>query len=155
MNELDKFAAVMRLGVASFIIPLLVLGSAAMFYAGRWKIGIAFLATTLFFGYLAWRNVQRVDREDNPRDERMERVNTHAAASSFWTVFNLGILLFLLHMSFGLTLNSLSLTADQIIQAAPGLFIGTMFILYMGFRAYYIKFGTESKFWRLDKWKTD
>jgi hypothetical protein len=155
VSDVDKLAAVMRLGVASFIIPILLLGSGTMFYVGRWRIGMLFLGATLFFGYLTWRNVQRVDREDNPNDERTKELNTHAAASSFWTVFNLGVLLFLLHIAFGLTVESIPLTRDQVIQAVPGLFIGVMFGLYAGFRTYYKKFGTESKFWRLDKWKTN
>ena len=150
MSDLDKLAAVMRLGVASFIIPILLLGLAAMFYAGRWKIGIVFLGATLFFGYLTWRNVQRVDREDKPNDERMKKINTHAAASSFWTILNTSILAILLYTSFEFKVESLKMTKEELLSAAPGVFIGVMLVLYAGFRAYYINNGVDSKFWRLD-----
>ena len=150
VSDLDKLTAVMRLGVASFIIPILLLGSAAMFYAGRWKIGALFLAATLFFGYLTWRNVQRVDREDKPNDERMKKINTHAAASSFWTILNTSILVILLYTSFGFTIESLPITKDELLSAAPSVLIGVMLVLYAGFRAYYINNGVDSKFWRLD-----
>ncbi len=114
MSDPEEAFNIMRLGVASLILPLILLASAAMFYAGRWK------------------------------------VNTHAAASSFWTIFNLGILSFIAHMIFGINLNTLPGSREQIITAAPGIFIGFITLLYFGFRAYYKNFGIDSKFWRLD-----
>jgi hypothetical protein len=80
----------------------------------------------------------------------MKKVNTHAAASSFWTIFNLGMLSFIAHMIFGITPETIPASREQIITAAPGLFIGFITLLYFGFRAYYKNFGIDSKFWRLD-----
>ncbi|MFB6158963.1 MAG: hypothetical protein ABEJ95_04895 [Candidatus Nanohalobium sp.] len=150
MSDAKEFANIMRLGVASLILPLILLAPIVMFYAGRWKLGVAALILSGLFGFLAWMNVKRVLRDDPVNDERMKKVNTHAAASSFWTVFNLGMLSFIAHMMFGIDLSTLPGSREQIITAAPGLFIGYIFVLYMGFRAYYIKFGIDSKFWRLD-----
>ena len=150
MSDKGDALNVMRLGVASLILPLILLASAAMFYAGRWKLGIAALTLSGLFGFLAWMNVKRVLRDDPVNDERMKKVNTHAAASSFWTIFNLGMLSFIAHMIFGINLNTLPGAREQIITVAPGLFIGFITLLYFGFRAYYKNFGIDSKFWRLD-----
>jgi hypothetical protein len=150
MSDAEDALNIMRLGVASLILPLILLASAALFYAGRWKIGVAALILSGLFGYLAWMNVKRVLRDDPVNDERMKKVNTHAAASSFWTIFNLGMLSFIAHMIFGITLETIPASREQIITAAPGLFIGSMTLLYFGFRAYYKNFGIDSKFWRLD-----
>ena len=150
MSDAEDALNIMRLGVASLILPLIILASAAMFYAGRWKLGVAALIISGLFGYLAWMNVKRVLRDDPVNDERMKKVNTHAAASSFWTIFNLGMLSFIAHMMFGITLETIPASREQIITAAPGLFIGSITLLYFGFRAYYKNFGIDSKFWRLD-----
>jgi hypothetical protein len=150
MSDTEDALNIMRLGVASLILPLILLASAAMFYAGRWKLGVAALILSGLFGYLSWMNVKRVLRDDPVNDERMKKVNTHAAASSFWTIFNFGMLSFIAHMIFGINLNTLPGSREQIITAAPGLFIASMTLLYFGFRAYYKNFGIDSKFWRLD-----
>lgn len=150
MSDAEEAFNIMRLGVASLILPLILLASAAMFYAGRWKLGVAALILSGLFGYLSWMNVKRVLRDDPVDDERMKKVNTHAAASSFWTIFNLGMLSFIAHMIFGITLETIPASREQIITAAPGLFIGSITLLYFGFRAYYKNFGIDSKFWRLD-----
>jgi uncharacterized membrane protein len=150
MSDTEDALNIMRLGVASLILPLILLASAAMFYAGRWKLGVAALIISALFAYLAWMNVKRVLRDDPVNDERMKKVNTHAAASSFWTIFNLGMLSFIAHMIFGINLNTLPGSREQIIALAPGLFIGSITLLYFGFRAYYKNFGIDSKFWRLD-----
>jgi uncharacterized membrane protein len=150
MSEAEDAFNIMRLGVASLILPLILLASAAMFYAGRWKLGVVALIVSALFGCLAWMNVKRVLRDDPVNDERMKKVNTHAAASSFWTIFNLGMLSFIAHMMFGITLETMPASREQIITAAPGLFIGSITLLYFGFRAYYKNFGIDSKFWRLD-----
>ena len=150
MSDTEDALNIMRLGVASLILPLILLASAVMFYAGRWKIGVAAMILSALFGYLAWMNVKRVLRDDPVNDERMKKINTHAAASSFWTIFNLGILSFIAHMIFGINLNTLPGSREQIITAAPGIFIGFITLLYFGFRAYYKNFGIDSKFWRLD-----
>ena len=150
MSGAEEFANIMRLGVASMILPLILLASAVMFYSGRWKIGAAALVISIIFGYLTWMNVKRIMRDDPVSDERMKEINTHAAASSFWTIFNLGMLGFIANQVFGLGTNSFPGTREQIMTAAPGLFMGAIFILYMVFRAYYISFGLDSKFWRLD-----
>ncbi len=150
MSDAEDALNIMRLGVASLILPLILLASAAMFYAGRWKLGVAALILSGLFGYLSWMNVKQVLRDDPVNDERMKKVNTHAAASSFWTIFNLGMLSFIAHMMFGFDLNSLPGSREQIITVAPGLFIGSITLLYFGFRAYYKNFGIDSKFWRLD-----
>lgn len=150
MSDAEDALNIMRLGVASLILPLILLASAALFYAGRWKLGVAALILSALFGYLAWMNVKRVLRDDPVNDERMKKVNTHAAASSFWTIFNLGMLSFIAHMMFGINLNTLPGSREQIITGAPGLFIGSITLFYFGFRAYYKNFGIDSKFWRLD-----
>ena len=150
MSDAEDALNIMRLGVASLILPLILLASAGMLYAGRWKLGAATLILSSLFGYLAWMNVKRVLRDDPVNDERMKKVNTHAAASSFWTIFNLGMLSFIAHMIFGINLNTLHGGTEQVITAAPGLFIGFITLLYFGFRAYYKNFGIDSKFWRLD-----
>jgi len=150
MSGAKEFANIMRLGVASMILPLILLASAAMFYSGRWKIGAAALVISILFGYLTWMNVKRIKRDDTVNDERMKKINTHAAASSLWTVFNLGMLSFIAHMMFGFDLNTLPIGREQLVTAAPGLFIGGITLLYFGFRAYYKNFGIKSKFWRLD-----
>ncbi|MFB6214091.1 MAG: DUF2178 domain-containing protein [Candidatus Nanohaloarchaea archaeon] len=150
MSDAEDAFNIMRLGVASLILPLILLASAAMFYAGRWKIGVAALIVSALFGYLAWMNVKRVLRDDPVNDERMKKVNTHAAATSFWTIFNLGMLSFIAHMIFGITLETIPASREQIITSAPGLFIEFITLLYFGFRAYYKNFGIDSKFWRLD-----
>nr|EGQ40883.1 MAG: hypothetical protein J07AB56_01290 [Candidatus Nanosalinarum sp. J07AB56] len=128
----------------------MLLSSAIMFYNGRWRIGAAALILFLLFGYLSWMNVERILRDDPADDERMEKINTHAAASSFWTVFNLGMLSFIARMILGIGAGSLPGTKEQIVAAAPGLSIGILFVLYASFRGYYLKFGVDSKFWRLD-----
>ena len=150
MSETEVVFDIMRVGVTSLILPLMLLASAAMFYAGRWKLGVAALIISALFGYLAWMNVKRVLRDDPVNDERMKKVNTHAAASSFWTIFNLGMLYFIAHMMLGLDLSSLPGTREQIIRVALGLFMGLITLLYFGFRAFYKNFGIDSKFWRLD-----
>lgn len=149
MSNTEDTFKIMRLGVAYLILPLILLASAAMFYSGRWKIGTVALIVSVFFGYLAWMNVKRILRDDTEDDERMKKVNTHAAASSFWTVFNLGMISFIAHMMLGFGPDGFPVSKEQIIKAAPGLIIGSITLLYFGFRAYYRKFGIDSKFWRL------
>lgn len=150
MSEAKEFANIMRLGVASLILPLMLLASAVMFYSGRWKLGVAALIMSFIFGYLSWMNVKRTIREDPIDDERMDKINTHAAESSFWTIFNIGMISFIAHAIFGIKGSQLPGTKEQIVTAAPGLLLGSMFVVYMSFRAYYINFGVGSKFWRLD-----
>ena len=150
MSGAKEFGSIMRLGVASMILPLILLASAAMFYTGRWKTGAAAIVISIIFGYLTWMNVKRIMRDDPVSDERMKEINTHAAASSFWTIFNLAMLSFIAHLMFGLDLNTLPVGREQVVKAAPGLFIGAITLLYFGFRAYYKNFGIDSKFWRLD-----
>lgn len=150
MSETTQALDVARLAIASLILPLILLVSVLMFVNGLWKIGLASLTLSALFSILLWSNLKRVLRDDPVDDERMRKINTHAAASSFWTVFNLGMISFIAHMMFGLDAASLPGTREQIVSAAPGLSVGTLFFLYIGFRAYYIKFGIDSKFWRLN-----
>ena len=53
MSDAEDALNIMRLGVASLILPLILLASAAMFYAGRWKLGLAALILSVLFGFLA------------------------------------------------------------------------------------------------------
>lgn len=110
-------------------------------YTGLLVFGGFFMAVGV---YMNWK---RLASDEEIDDERMKKANQKAGFSAFWTMIMVLVLwglLRLLIVIFTPITESMILDYDTLIL----IFIG--FASYLGFRAYYLKYGIENKLWKLE-----
>jgi uncharacterized membrane protein len=138
-----------RVVILATSIPIYLLSISSLLSRGQTVYGGVLLLFGGFFMaagiYMNWKRLASDEKID---DERMRQVNQKAGFSAFWTMIMAlivwGVLRVLLVALTPLT-ESMILDYDTLVL----IFIG--FASYLAFRAYYLNFGVENKFWRPDK----
>lgn len=103
-------------------------------YAGILLFGGLFMAAGV---YMNWKRLVSDEKID---DERMRQVNLKAGFSAFWTLILVLIVWGLLRT---LLVIFTPLTDSMILDYDTLVLIFTGFASYLGFRAYYLKFGVK------------
>ena len=147
MSDLKEAGHIARIGVAAFVLPIWLLVTAIFIWNGDYIYAglMVFFSSLMFYGvYMNWK---RLSSDETIDDERMKKANWKAGFSSFWTMINTAILA-------GIFQNFLAgtfpVSQSELIRHDATFILAVGFISYFGFRTYYLRFGLESDFWRLD-----
>ena len=104
------------------------------FYSGIMLFGGLFMAAGV---YMNWKRLVSDEKID---DERMRQVNLKAGFSAFWTLIMVLMIWGILRV---LLVALTPLTDSMILDYDTLVLIFTGFASYLGFRAYYLKFGVK------------
>jgi len=146
-DDLREAGYIMRIGVMAFVLPIWALATGFFVLEGMYVYAglMAFFGILMSYGgYMNWKRISSDEKID---DERMKKINQRSSANAFWTVLNMAIIFSVFG---GLIIEFLPVTQTQLANFDASIILFTGFIAYFGFRAYYLKYGMVSEFWRFN-----
>lgn len=148
MSELREAGYVMRIAVTAFVLPIWSLATGFFLLEEMYL----YAGLMLFFGslmlYGVYMNWKRISKDKKIDDERMKQINWKSGANAFWTMINTAIIFSI----FGRLISRyIPVTRSQIATYDGTAILLTGLLVYFGFRVYYLRFGLENEFWRIDE----
>ena len=147
MKDLKEAGHIIRIGVIAFVLPVWLLVTGLFLWNGNYIYAglMSFFSILMLYGvYMNWKRITSDEKID---DERMKKVNWKAGFSSFWTMINAAILTGIFQ---NFLVDILPISQTELVRYDVTLILAAGFVSYFAFRTYYLRFGLESDFWRLD-----
>ncbi|MFB6241403.1 MAG: hypothetical protein ABEJ36_01200 [Candidatus Nanosalina sp.] len=146
-KDLKQFGHAMRIGVIAFVAPIMVLATGFFLWEEMYLYAAAMTVFLFMIGLGVYMNWKRLASDEKIDDERMQEINHRSGFNAFWTIINASALLTIFDSFLARVFQVQELFVLKY-DLATVLALG--FTSYLGFRTYYLRYGLDSEFWRLD-----
>jgi heme/copper-type cytochrome/quinol oxidase subunit 2 len=145
-EDLKQVGHAMRIGVIAFVAPIMVLATGFFLWEEMYLYAAAMTVFLFLTGLGVYMNWKRLASDEKIDDERMKEINRRSGFNSFWTVINASVLLMIFD---GVIAGFLQVQRVFILKYDLSIVLALGFASYLGFRAYYLRYGLDSEFWRI------
>jgi hypothetical protein len=145
--SLKEAGHVIRIGTMAFVLPIWALATGFFVWEGMYLYAALMLVFGAMMGYGVYMNWKRIASDEKIDDERMQRINWKSGANAFWTVINAAIIFGIFG---GFIAGYIPISQAELARYDSTIILWTGLIAYFGFRTYFLRYGLENEFWRID-----